>query len=378
VDWRTEFHPRIESLRGIAALMVAVFHSIHLLPVDGIPQVYMRTISEVHGAQVITTRLLAVLFNGGAAVSLFFVMSGLVLALSLQRDDRPVSQLAPAFVARRFFRIYPPLAFNLLVYAAAMWIVSSQWRWLYRDSPSGRALRDNLILADTGVNGATWSLAVELVAVPFILLVHLLTRSRKPWLILIPAALARIALFSPFLLFRLRYLYLFLFMFIWGMAIPPLAPSLMRRHSPRVTMAGLSVGALLLLGARFVFGYSSRRSLGVEGIGATIVVSIVAYGPEIRPRRLLDGAVARFLGRTSYSFYLYHPLFLSLGVPIVTASLSSTSLVAEYPLAVGLLIAVVTVLPAAFAGKLSFDWIERPSVRLGRHLEELATRPARS
>src|SRR5438874_7442953 len=132
VDRRAEFHPRIESLRGIAALMVAVFHSIHLLPVDGIPHIYLRTISDVHGAQAITTRLLMVFFNGGAAVSLFFVMSGLVLALSLRRDQRPVSQLAPAFAARRFFRIYPTLAFNVLVYAAAMWIVSCEWRWLYR------------------------------------------------------------------------------------------------------------------------------------------------------------------------------------------------------------------------------------------------------
>ena len=378
MDRRAEFHPRIESLRGIAALMVAVFHSIHLLPVDGIPHVYLRTISDVHGAQAITTRLLMVFFNGGAAVSLFFVMSGLVLALSLRRDQRPVSQLAPAFAARRFFRIYPTLAFNVLVYAAAMWIVSCEWRWLYRDSPSVRAVRDNLILVDTGVNGATWSLAVELLAVPFILLVHLLTRGRSAWLILLPAALARVALFSPFLLFRFRYLYLFLFLFIWGMAIPLVAPSWMRRFSPRVTLVGLCAGALLLLGARFVFGYWSRTSLGVEGIGATILVSIVAYGREIRPLRFLDGAVVRFLGRTSYSFYLYHPLFLSLGVPIVTAVLSSTALAAEYPLAVGLLIAVVTVLPAALAGKLSFDWIERPSVRLGRLLEDLATRPARS
>ena len=239
-------------------------------------------------------------------------------------------------------------------------------------------MRDNLILVDTGVNGATWSLAVELLAVPFILLVHLLTRGRSAWLILVPAALARIALFSPFLLLRFRYLYMFLFLFIWGMAIPLVAPSWMRRCSPRVTMVGLCAGALLLLGARFVFGYWSRTSLGVEGIGATILVSIVAYGREIRPLRFLDGTVVGFLGRTSYSFYLYHPLFLSLGVPMVTAVLSSTSLAAEYPLAVGLLIAVVTVLPAALAGKLSFDWIERPSVRLGRHLEDLVTRRARS
>jgi peptidoglycan/LPS O-acetylase OafA/YrhL len=60
--------------------------------------------------------------------------------------------------------------------------------------------------------------------------------------------------------------------------------------------------------------------------------------------------VVRFFGRTSYSFYLYHPLFLSLEVPIVTAAWSSTSLEAEYPLALGLLIAVVTVFPTALAG----------------------------
>jgi hypothetical protein len=69
---------------------------------------------------------------------------------------------------------------------------------------------------DKGVNGATWSRAVELLAVPFIPPVHLLIRRRKPWLILIPAALARIALFSPPLLFRVPYLYLFRFLFIWG------------------------------------------------------------------------------------------------------------------------------------------------------------------
>ena len=38
--------------------------------------------------------------------------------------------------------------------------------------------------------------------------------------------------------------------------------------------------------------------------------------------------------------------------------------------AVGLVIAIVTIVPAALAGELSFDWIERPSVRLGRRLED--------
>jgi len=350
--------------------MVAVFHSIHLLPVDGVAQVYLKTVWDIRGPQALLTRLLMVVFNGGAAVSLFFVMSGFVLALSLARDSRPVPQLARAFLTRRFFRIYPPLALNVLLYAAAMWIVCSGWPALYRDSPpTPRAIFDNLILIDKGVNGATWSLAVELLAVPFIFAAHLFTRGRSPWLILVPAILARIALYARWMLLRRPYLYLYLFMFLWGMAVAELGPLLARRVPRRAAVAGLVIGFALLLGARFVLGYWSRGSLAVEAIGATLVVAFVAYGPDLRALALLDGRVVRFLGRTSYSFYLYHPVLLSLGVPLVIGSLSSTSLAVRYPLVVGLLIALATVPPTLVAGKLSFDRIERPAVRWGRRVE---------
>jgi peptidoglycan/LPS O-acetylase OafA/YrhL len=380
-DRGADFQPRIESLRGIAALMVAIFHSIHLLAVDGIPQVYLKTVWDVGGGQALLTRLFMIVFNGGAAVSLFFVMSGFVLALSLARDSRPTAQLSTAFVARRFFRIYPPLALNVLFYAAAMWVVCSAWPRLYNDPPpTPRAIFDNLLLVDKGVNGATWSLAVELLAVPFILATFLLTRGRSPWLILVPAVLARIALYTRGLLFRIRYLYLYLFMFVWGMAIAALGPLVIRRVSRRPAALALAAGCALLLGARFALGYWSRASLGVEAIGATLIIAIVAYGPDLRALSLLDGRAVRFMGRTSYSFYLYHPPFLSLGVPIVMGLLSSTSLAVRYPLVVGFLIALVTVPPSLLAGKLSFDWMERPAVRFGRKVEawllERVRRPA--
>ena len=295
---QAEFHPRIESLRGVAALMVALFHSIHLLPVNGVPRVFMLTASDLHGGvQVVATRLCMLVFNGGAAVSLFFVMSGLVLALSLDRDDRPLSQLAPAFVMRRFFRIYPPLALNVLVYAAVMWAVTVEWPALFGSPlPTLREVFDNLILVGKVVNGATWSLAVEMLAVPFILIVHLLTRGRKPWVILIPATLARIALFTPWLLLRIQYLYWFLFMFVWGMAIPSIGRPFVQRLSRPLAAALFGLGALLLLSARFFLGYWTRQSLGVEGIGATLLVAIVAYGPEIPGIALLDRTIVRFFG----------------------------------------------------------------------------------
>ncbi len=350
--------------------MVAVFHCIHLLSVNGIPQVYVSTIWDIHGAQAVLTRLLMVFFNGGAAVSLFFVMSGYVLALSLGRDERPVPQLAAAFATRRFFRIWVPLAVNVLLYAVVRWITCEGWPSLYRDPmPTPKAVVDNLVLVDDGINGATWSLAVELLAIPFIFAAHLFTRGRSPWLILVPAVFARVALYTPWLLFRRPYLYFYMFMFVWGMAVAELGPFASRHVSRRFATLALWVGCALLLGARFVLGYWSRASLGVEAIGATMVVAVIAYGPNFRPLALLDGSAMRFLGRTSYSFYLYHPIFLTLGVPVVMWLLSSTSLPARYPLPVGFLFILATVPATLLAGQLSYQWVERPAVRLGRKVE---------
>src|SRR5512138_3594575 len=67
----TGFLHRLESLRGIAALMVAGWHSSAVLVATG--------------WSVGILAFLRVFFNGHAAVTLFFVLSGLVLGGSLSR-----------------------------------------------------------------------------------------------------------------------------------------------------------------------------------------------------------------------------------------------------------------------------------------------------
>src|SRR5258708_21306346 len=84
------FDPRLESLRGLASLMVCVFHAMHVFA--GNPQ---STLMDA----------LLFAFNPAAAVMFFFVLSGYVLGGSLERDGA----IAPYF-ARPPFPLGPPFA----------------------------------------------------------------------------------------------------------------------------------------------------------------------------------------------------------------------------------------------------------------------------
>ena len=76
------FDPRLESLRGWAALSVVVAHAMGLLRVDGMTAYWLVPLREQSSTGLILT-ILGGIFNPGVAVALFFVLSGYVLALSL-------------------------------------------------------------------------------------------------------------------------------------------------------------------------------------------------------------------------------------------------------------------------------------------------------
>src|SRR5262245_26063246 len=89
------FNHRLESLRGLAAMMVAFGHA--FLVIDG------RIFSG-----------LFYVFNGHAAVTLFFVLSGYVLGLALRRAEGPVGREYVRFGIRRILRIYPAFVIGTL------------------------------------------------------------------------------------------------------------------------------------------------------------------------------------------------------------------------------------------------------------------------
>jgi len=167
------FSPRLEAIRGIAALMVALCHSMGavllLTPTDH----WLRQASVVLG-------------NGGAAVTIFFVLSGHVLGLSIKTINIHPIRYWFVFLIRRVLRIYPAMLVCLLSCAAYLaWIyipdkfpaASIEYYRFWQTSVNWDLLYRNIVLVDTYINPVTWTLQVEFLgAMVFPFLYNIKTR----------------------------------------------------------------------------------------------------------------------------------------------------------------------------------------------------------
>jgi peptidoglycan/LPS O-acetylase OafA/YrhL len=97
---QTRFH-HLDSARGIAALMVALYH---LLGGYGNHRIMGKT----------EFNIVSTIFNGDGAVSFFFVLSGFVLSYRYFLDDSLPNY--PKYIIARIFRLFPAYWFMLLVF----------------------------------------------------------------------------------------------------------------------------------------------------------------------------------------------------------------------------------------------------------------------
>jgi exopolysaccharide production protein ExoZ len=198
--------PAVESMRGIAALVVSGFHSFaywsHVRAARGpdnpLPNPYEGGL--VH--DVLSNFFVGA---GASAVTLFFVISGFVLATSLDNDASPVK-----FISARAFRIYPAHMFII-----AVWFMFEPLL-IFSSAPSASDLIQNLSLAFppsyVPMNGPTWSLRVEIAAVPIILLAWFLRANFGVRSLIALATFLSIASFARGLYFEDmigRYLFVF-------------------------------------------------------------------------------------------------------------------------------------------------------------------------
>jgi peptidoglycan/LPS O-acetylase OafA/YrhL len=318
----------IDLLRGYAALLVCSFH----LGADQLLQ---------------NPQLSAFMSWGGQdGVSLFFIVSGLVIPFALFNGEYVLSAF-PRFMVKRIVRLEPPYLISIAV-AAALW---SRFQFSAGGSPlniapTTAALHLGYLIDVARYFGAAvewyvpiyWTLAYELQYYVCVALLFPILTSRVASVRVCSVALLIVAKYSlmlmavsvPLFLNHAEY-------FAFGIV-------LFQRRVALSTPLECAILALLLIGCMAIDDWR-----------------FAIYGPLVAAvliSRDINWAPARFLGLISYSLYLTHDTF---GTWLRGALITKLDL--------GVKPAIMLAMIASIAFASLFYWlIERPSLTLSKHI----------
>jgi peptidoglycan/LPS O-acetylase OafA/YrhL len=384
---KTGFLNRIESVRGLAALCVAVTHTIGYLAVS--PDLG-RSLLDQSSPQDVALKLITGFLNGETAVIVFFVISGVVIGRSLdsRHGGRGIFADFVPFMIRRVLRLYPAhivaivgiigLAFIFFVgqrpidFAAfpgsypsmnadaAAWLNGRVFNPLKWQSVVG-----NLAMASWTMNFVVWSLYAEICAAPFLPIFHRLARKANGWFDLI----ALIALIAVTVLDWRHLWSRYLFAFYLGMMVETHGIAWARLLERRLGGSRLAVAlvyVLMMLPNTFA-AHRSAAVILVEAAGAFSIIALIVRSEGREPFRGLERSPIRWNGRLSYSFYLWHFFVMTIVVRALYSALSAAAM-ARFEVPLILATAGTTIAVALGIAQLSYRWIEMPSVTLGRRL----------
>ena len=292
------------------------------------------------------------------------MLSGFVLTLVLQQGAERGVTKATLFFLARICRIYPAVITSIVIFVALFLFTGLSLTSPEQYSPWIIFL--NGLLLSTTIDGVMWSLQLELIAAPVIFLVWL------AWMRFGNKALTVAFVVLVILSFTRTWNHLIgppaafgqLHAFIAGMAAFLCGRKIVDRlHRPALWLTGMIVGFAL---SRAVIGWSSNWTILSETLFGAATVALLAFGKFNSRERRITG-LARFFGRISFSFYLLHPLTMTL---FASAAPTLTTIVNAgiHPLAIAttaFICSVAAVTPLAW---LQYQYVERPFIKFGRGL----------
>jgi peptidoglycan/LPS O-acetylase OafA/YrhL len=363
----------LDGLRGLAALVVVVHHCALTLPAlaaqnqapDRGSRAWWLTYTPAH-----------LLWAGGEAVLVFFVLSGLVLSLPQLRAPRPGTWVP--YYAKRAVRLYLPVAVAVVLTGVVVTVVprvaAPGWSWWMAahavPADLSTLAHDAGLLGGTGwLNSALWSLKYEVFFSFFLpMFIALARQLTAPLWASVPCALWGVGWAASISHELLSYMFVFAVGVLlaqrltalrsWGDAI---SRSVL---APAVWSALTGAGLLLLLSEwwakELVSDWTLWLPIGRPGavLGAAVLVFCFLGCPGIRA--LGDSRPLQWLGKISFSLYLVHePIVVSVAAltPPGLRGLAQTLVVG---LVLSLLVAVVF-----------FRLVERPSQRLAGRVGRL-------
>jgi peptidoglycan/LPS O-acetylase OafA/YrhL len=358
----------LDGLRGIAALVVVVFH------LSLIAQPYLDTNSTGDAWWWMSETPLRLATDGTQAVLLFFVLSGLVVALPALRKGFSWKK----YFASRFLRLYIP-AWGALAIAAILIFcvprVSSKVTanyWLSNTNatsiPPLTLLQDaTLMKVGNAADNVLWSLRWEII---FSLLLPLFVVAalviRRSWIAFALAMAGCVALTigDPDHANAAFYLPVFMMGTLMASRLEAIQEWAARRGKA-FWIATLSASLLCMVASQvFMFAAPPSSIAGgllwsLVGAGAAgVILCAIGFGSV---RNFLNFRVNQFLGRISFSLYLIH-------VPII-ATLAFVLGDAQWWL-VG-----IVGLPLSLAAATVFHrFVEVPSQRLAHYVGSRVTK----
>jgi peptidoglycan/LPS O-acetylase OafA/YrhL len=348
----------LDGLRGAAAVVVVAFHVVSFANVP--PRFDAIWQATPFGA----------LANGPAAVHLFFVLSGCVLALSLARD--PGTGGVARYYVRRVFRIQPPyVAAVLLAWFASQWVMTANAAELGIPWARVPAARLPLALAFPsmafGLLPVGWSLYVEM-AMSALFPLLLFVARRTHVLVVIAIALALLQPIDR----RLSFL-VFTIDFALGIALATERARIsdwLGRLPTWFAIVWMAIGLQLLQLPQMLGWQATRwnqlaqgaapRVLLAMAIGSAVLVAGAMHLPAVQ--RVFSTALARYYGRISYSLYLVHLTVLL--VPMSALRLGEGAI--PMPLVLPVFAAVLAISTGLAA--LGYRFVEAPAIAAGRAL----------
>ena len=361
-----QFFPRIEALRGLSALVVAADHAWQSpwRDASGITLSFIPSTAEgVYGGW--TTTILSVFGNGLAAVDVFFVISGFVLLQSLMRAGDCSWANVFRFIVARLFRIFPAAVVTIGIFVLVFCATGS--------SLSGPGVYEplivlrNALLIDSSITGVMWTLRIEVIAIPLLILGFVLYRSFGiVGLTVLLSTLIGLAATSiwthlidtPFGLGVLQFFGVG--MLVFGVGVQPW----MRRSHIATLVLVVAIALTLSAWSLPRFGVRAHH---IEMACDAVIVGLLAFGSLGALGKFFDHPVVRFYGRISYSFYLLNALTLLLfwHIPEVLGRVMQTQIPGAV-VALGMFaISVLVTTPAAW---LMYKYVERPGILAGRML----------
>ena len=342
----------LDGLRGIAALVVLLFHialvSPALASVERAPDAHFDVLS------VLAYSPIRLLWSGSEAVAVFFVLSGFVLTLPLRERAADWVEYYPRRLVRLYVPVWGSIVLALVWWLAVPRVTKAGDSWWIAEHHFPLSLRGvggdaTLLLGTTQANSVLWSLRWEVwfsLALPLYLL-SFLRWHRFP--VAKAAVLAALAEAGQLLeLDWLEWLPVFGLGVVAAAEFDRIRPFIARLGRLRGTLALLVV--LLFVDLHWTF-MGAVPVAGAVALGALgLVLLFAAWGPTMTVGTFRPVA---WLGRVSFSLYLVHePIVVSTALLLGTRD--------------PLIVAPIAIPGALVIAHLFHRFVETPAHRLSK------------